>query len=133
MNKADMLKALAEAGADVFIARRALDELDRRCYKANRRRLLDPASDDAWMGRTTGPSRFGLRAPGVLEVPPDTFVSLRCAKKRDLIDAANYAARRYLARRERRQRLLDTFYAAATLAPRLEGAQVVGDVVGVAS
>lgn len=114
MNKPDILKGLAEAGADVFVARRALDEMERRLPM-----------------ESTG--CLSLRFPAALEVPPETFVSLRCATRADLIAAANYAAQRYLARRERRQRFLDTLYAAAVLAPPLDPAQVVSDVHGVAS
>lgn len=107
----DLLKGLAEAGADVDAARSALDE----------------------MGRRMGTASPRLGYPTLLTPADGKIIELRLATRRHLVDAANYASERYLARRVDRGCLIAALYSAAMLAPQLDDAQVVSDVYGVAS
>ncbi len=127
MTPDEFVRALGRAGADPFLARQVLDEVCRRRLRS----LVRTARVHQYLHKpmlTVEPT-----LPGVIEVEGEVFVALKFATRRDLLDAANLACQRYLARREQREYLFRVLFATVAFAPRLDDGQVVGDVAKVAS
>ena len=116
-----MVGQIGRAGANPFLVKQALTEMQRRRGSAL-------ARSGKGLGRLLFGDSLPLGFPHAVEVDDDVFLALDLATRADLVASVSTVSRRYLARKEPRHYLLNVLYAAATFLPQLDRGQTVGEL-----